>query len=312
MLKVLKRASRKLPLIKSIILERDKLHSELTAIKGNFAFAPPGHYYSPIPSIEEVKRNEELIFGNLPSTIPGIDLDEPNQLLLLKEFVRYYRELPFRPEKVKDLRYFFEHPYYLYSDAIFLYCMMRHLNPKRIIEVGSGYSSCVILDTNELFCNGSIACKFIEPFPDLLFSLIKEQDRRHITVIPRRLQDVELEEFKTLKENDILFIDSTHVGKISSDVNRIFFEILPRLAPGVHIHFHDIFYPFEYPKQWIYEGRAWNEAYMLRTFLQYNSAFRIVFMNTFLEHFHEQFFQNEMPLCLKDPGGSIWIRKERQ
>jgi len=128
-------------------------------------------------------------------------------------------------------------------------------------------------------------------------------------MLPSRLQDVDASEFEALRANDILFIDSTHVSKINSDVNRIFFEILPRLSPGVHIHFHDISYPFEYPKEWVYEGRAWNEAYMLRTFLQYNTAFRIVLMNTFMERYHESFFQERMPLCLKNIGGSIWIRK---
>src|SRR5690606_17050723 len=109
--------------------------------------------------------------------------------------------------------------------------------------------------------------------------------------------------------NDILFIDSTHVSKINSDVNYIFFEILPRLASGVYIHFHDIFFPFEYPKAWVYEGRAWNEAYILRAFLQYNNAFSVVLMNTFMDQFHKSFFREHMPLCLINPGGSIWIRK---
>jgi len=130
-------------------------------------------------------------------------------------------------------------------------------------------------------------------------------------VIPRRLQDVELREFGALGPNDILFVDSTHVGKIDSDVNRIFFEILPSLAAGVHVHFHDVFFPFEYPKEWVQQGRAWNEIYMLRAFLQYNSAFRVVLMNTFLEQFHEEFFRRRMPLCLRNRGGSIWIRKDQ-
>jgi hypothetical protein len=140
-------------------------------------------------------------------------------------------------------------------------------------------------------------------------SLIKENDKNKIRIIPQRLQEISLNEFEKLEANDILLVDSTHVSKINSDVNRIFFEILPSLSLGVHIHFHDIFFPFEYPKEWIYEGRAWNEMYMLRTFLQYNSVFRIVLMNTLMEYFHEPFFREKMPLCLKNPGGSIWICK---
>jgi hypothetical protein len=123
------------------------------------------------------------------------------------------------------------------------------------------------------------------------------------------VQEVGLEKFKALRENDILFIDSSHVSKINSDVNYIFFTILPQLHPGVYIHFHDIFYPFEYPKEWIYEGRAWNEIYLLRAFLQHNAVFKIVFFNTFLEYFHAKRFQEDMPLCLKNPGGSVWLKK---
>ena len=75
------------------------------------------------------------------------------------------------------------------------------------------------------------------------------------------------------------------------------------------MHFHDIFYPFEYPKDWIYSGRAWNEAYLLRAFLQYNSGFRIVLMNSYLHKFFPDFFTEKMPLCNKNTGGSIWLRK---
>lgn len=245
----------------------------------------------------------------MPSKIPGIDLREAEQLALLKAFEPYYDEIPFYHEKTDDLRYFFDNPAYSYSDAVFLYCMIRHLKPKRIIEVGSGYSSCVSLDTNELYFNNEIQNTFIEPYPDLVLSLIKKEDKRRINLISTDLQDVNLTLFSALEANDILFIDSTHVAKVDSDVNYVFFEILPSLPAGVYIHFHDVFYPFEYPKEWVYENRAWNELYMLRAFLEYNKAFRIIAFNTFLEHFYSEYFAERMPLCMKNPGGSIWIQK---
>ena len=312
MLTSIKTIIKKLPILNQLISERDKLHYELIALKKNMNlyFVPPGHFYSPIPSLEEIKRDEAKIFGSFPPNINGLELHEAEQLKLLNEFVAYYKEMPFQPEKNGELRYYFENPAYSYSDAIFLHCMIRFLKPKRIIEVGSGFSSCMMLDTNELFFGSSIATTFIEPYPELLLSLINDKDKSKIKIVSSCLQDVDLDEFETLQANDILFIDSTHVSKINSDVNRIFFDILPRLSSGVHIHFHDIFFPFEYPKEWAYEGRAWNEAYLLRAFLQYNSAFRVVLMNTFMEHFHKSFFQQNMPLCLKNTGGSIWIRKE--
>ena len=277
---------------------------------GGRQFVPPGHFYSPIPALDDIRGNEGSIFGNVSGQIRGINLREAEQLQLLGSLKKYYDELPFRAQKTPDLRYFFEAPNYSYSDAIFLYCMIRHAMPGRIIEVGSGYSSCVMLDTSDLFFNGNIVTTFIDPYPELLLSQINENDRDRIRIIGSRIQDVDLAEFESLEAGDILFIDSTHVSKVYSDVNLLFFEILPRVNEGVFIHFHDIFYPFEYPREWIYEGRAWNEAYLLRAFLQYNSSFRIVLMNTFLERFHRDFFVQAMPLCLKNPGGSIWIRKE--
>jgi len=187
--------------------------------------------------LEEIKKDESKIFGSIPRNIPGLDLHESEQIKLLEDLVQYYEKMPFQPQKVKGLRYYFENDAYSLSDAIFLHCMIRYLRPKRIIEIGSGYSSCVTLDTNELFFDFSIKTTFIDPYPDLIMSLIKENDKDKIRVIPQRLQDISLNEFEALEANDILFIDSTHVSKINSDVNRIFFNILPLLSPGTYIHF---------------------------------------------------------------------------
>jgi len=107
----------------------------------------------------------------------------------------------------------------------------------------------------------------------------------------------------------VLFIDSSHVSKVGSDVNHILFNILPALRPSVRVHFHDVFYPFEYPENWIVNGRSWTEAYLLHAFLQFNDTFEIELFPNYLTRFHQDFFKQRMPLCLKDPGGSIWLRK---
>lgn len=305
----IKNAVKKLPILNEIVSERDRLYLELEVLKRDMRFVPPGHFYSPIPSLEEIQKDESKLFGQVPPDMPGLELHEKDQLALLHDLVTYYKDLPFHAKKREGLRYFFDNPAYSYSDGILSHCMIRFLKPKRIIEAGCGFSSCMTLDTNEIFFGGSISTTFIEPYPELFFSLIEKSDKDKVKTIPSRLQDVDVNEFMALQANDILFIDSTHVSKINSDVNYIFFDILPRLSSGVYIHFHDVFFPFEYPKDWVYEGRAWNEAYLLRAFLQYNSAFRIALMNTYMEHFHECFFREKMPLCLKDKGGSIWIRK---
>ena len=312
------------PQIRRVVLDRDRLREEVVRLREEVAalqkaasaksqttpqYAPPGHFYSPIPSLEDVRKHEGQLFGNPSRTILGIDLNEKAQLALLERFKPFYDEQPFTENKVSGRRYFFENPAYSYSDALFLYCMIRHAQPKRIIEVGSGYSSCVTLDTNELYFHNEIACTFVEPYPNGLLSLLRQDDLDRIELVARPLQEVDIKRFSGLEKNDILFIDSTHVSKIGSDVNRIILEILASLRPGVYIHFHDIFYPFEYPAPWIYEGRAWTEAYLLRAFLEFNTSFEIVFFNTFLEIFYPERFAQEMPLCLKNPGGSIWLRR---
>lgn len=275
-------------------------------------FVPPGHFYSPVPSNEDIAKWQNLQVRQEKEKIleiPGIDLKTHQQMNLLSLLQEFYEDLPFTAQKQLDLRFFYENPAYSYSDSIFLYFMIRHFQPNHIIEVGSGYSSCAMLDINEIYFNGSIKTTFIEPYPDLLFSLIKEQDKPHIDIHCKKLQEIELSLFSNLNENDILFIDSTHILKLNSDVNYIFSSILPCLQKGVLIHFHDIFYPFEYPEAWIRENRAWNEIYTLRSFLQYNNSFEIIIFNTYLEYLYPNFFEANMPLCLKNPGGSIWIRK---
>ena len=272
---------------------------------------PAGHYYSPLPDLEEVRRNEKTIFDRSTPNLSGINLNESGQINFFHECKKFYKELPFPAQKKEEYRYFYENPSFSYADAIMLFFMIRFLKPKKIIEIGSGCSSRLILDTNEFFFKDKISVTCIEPYPDLLLSLIKKEDRHKITLLDKKLQDCDLSLFSSLEKNDILFIDSTHVSKIGSDVNLIFFKILPLLREGVHIHFHDVFFPFEYLKEWVYEGRAWNENYILRAFLEYNEKFTIVFFNSFIAFFHLDLFQKWAPLCLKNTGGSFWMKKGR-
>lgn len=273
-------------------------------------FVPPGHFYSPVVSIDEIRRDEQRVFHKPHASPGGIDMNEAGQLELLAHFESIYPSIDFPVRKSASHRYHYENPAYGHSDAIILACMMRHFKPSRIIEVGSGYSSCAILDTRERHLGAKVEVTFIEPFPELLLSLVRPADRNTFEVLPTRLQDVPIETFRSLQSGDLLFIDSTHVSKTGSDVNYLFFEVLPALNAGVHVHLHDIFYPFEYPKEWVMGGRSWNEIYVLRAFLQFNTAFSISMMNTYLQHFHRERFALRMPLCLKNSGGSIWMLRK--
>ena len=145
---------------------------------------PNGHFYSPVIEIAIVKKRESEICENREiDGIPGIELRTAGQIQLVQQFEKYYKELPFKSEKQEKIRYQFENGSYSYTDGIILYSMIRHIQPKRIIEIGSGYTSMVALDTNELFFDNQIDLTFIEPYPEKLYSLMMEEDKNRNNVM---------------------------------------------------------------------------------------------------------------------------------
>ena len=189
-----------------------------------------------------------------------------------------------------------------------------HLTAEEVfaVFVGSGHSSAVTLDIVRGRLGDAARCLFIDPYPDRLESLLLPGDREVIEILPAPVQAVGLEVYDRLGAGDILFIDSTHVVKTGSDVVHHLARVLPRLRPGVLVHFHDIFHPFEYPEQWaIAENRSWNEIYCLHAFLQGNADYEIVFFNDWFARMHRDFLERRMPLVLANPGGGLWLRKLR-
>lgn len=289
--------------IMQAFLESDEYRGRQKVITNPFiTFAPPGHFYSPLPDINAIVQR-----ANRP--ILGININEGRQIQLLKAFSNFYPRLPF-PDGCKGrTRYWFNgNEWYSYGDAIILFCMINYLRPKQFIEVGSGYSSIVTLDTCEML-GGQTEITLIEPYPNLLLNLLSERDDPSKLLLSKAVQDVDLSIFEKLRENDILFIDSSHNIKFNSDVLFIITEVLPRLKPGVNIHFHDIFWPFEYPLEWLRKGLAWNEAYFLRAFLTNNENYEIQYFNDYMGTKHRDLLGKLMPLCLKNWGCGIWIRK---
>lgn len=297
--------------ILEMIKDRSGLLAEIDTLKEqlkNCSF-PPGHYYSPIVSKAEIDQFAQRVWAGVKvDGVSGINLNSEDQIALVKSFEMFYSEIPFSENHQEGVRYYYENNFYSYTDAIFLYSMIRTYRPKQIIEVGSGFSSAVMLDTNDWFFDKQIKLTFIEPYTDRLRSILNEEDKGKVSIIERGVQDVSLDVFEGLEKGDILFIDSTHVSKTGSDVNYIFFEILPRLSPGVLIHFHDIFYPFEYPRAWVELGFSWNEDYILKAFLMYNNSFKVKLFAHYLHLFFGNIFER-MPLCYKNPGGNIWLER---
>ena len=286
--------------------ERDRLREILDGLT-TVQFVAPGHFYSPFPSKRDIK---EYLARERPllREVPAIGMDDALQLEVLESLTSYYHLVPFQAKAVDTLLYSADNPHYSYTDSIILFCMLNHLRPRRLIEIGSGFSTCAILDTNRISLDSKIKITSIEPHAELLRTLISRSSDPP-TIIETKLQDVDVRMFDQLESGDVFFVDSTHVSKLGSDVNYIFFEVLPRLKPGVIIHLHDIYAGFEYPEPWVIEGRAWNEAYLLRAFLEYNERFRILLFISYLQNAYEAWFQQNMPKTLLDKGGSFWMEK---
>lgn len=281
-------------------------------------FAPPGNYDSPLPSWRELEKQATAAGLTIPGPGSGLDLNEEGQLELLGRFTAYYGQLPFPRQPGPGCRYHYENGSFVYFDAVILYSFLRHFQPRRIIEAGSGYSSALMLDCSERFFASAPELTFIEPYPLTLNKILRKGDRRHCRLIELPLQQVAPETFDRLEANDILFVDSSHVLKFGSDVAFVLFEVLPRLRAGVLVHFHDIFANFDYPLPWLRQGRAWNEGYALRAFLAYNRDFRILMFNDFLAERHWPLLEKKLPLATVQPAGSpfknagvsLWLQKQ--
>jgi predicted O-methyltransferase YrrM len=270
-----------------------------------------GHYYSPVndpafiaPYLAKVDPNQQRL--------PGIRIDDEAMIKLWRSFDRFLKPRPFPIEETEGHRYWLANRAYAFNDGTTLHCMLRHFQPKRVIEVGSGYSSACTLETAERFLSEDIQLTFIDPRPKLLNQLFSvEPPKRKVEILPSIVQDIPLTTFDALEKDDILFIDSTHVMKTASDVNYEFLEILPRLKSGVVVHIHDIFWPFEYPDRWtLEENRSWNEIYALRAFLAFNYAFEIIYFSDYFWRFHrEELVRNAPWLNRKSGGGNIWLRR---
>src|SRR5579859_4385759 len=207
----------------------------------------PGHFYSPVVNLDELERREDQIWKP-DEKLKGINLNEEGQKAFIPSLIEASKLIPF-PENPGQagFRYYFDNKTYAHADGLVLFATLMKYRPKRVIEVGSGFSSSLMLDTNDKFLNNSIHFTFIEPNPGMTLNrLLRKEDYTNTDVKENLVQEVAPAIFETLNENDILLIDNSHVSKTGSDVNYLMTQILPVLNKGVIIHIHDIFFPFEY------------------------------------------------------------------
>ncbi len=301
-------------IIQTLIAERDALKGHCLRMQGllDNAGYPPGHFYSPVVDVNDA-HVIQAVRGRLASQPPkDVGIDADRMKALLKRLAVLHETFPFSRHHDDSYRYYYDNPFFGCHDGSVLFSMLLEFRPQRIVEIGCGFSSALMLDTIDHVFDGSVDLTLIDPQLDVVASLFEPHGALRARRLPQRVQEVPLELFDDLAANDFLFIDSSHVCKTASDVNYYLFDILPRLKPGVLIHIHDILYCFEYLEDWVLrEKRSWNEAYALRAFLQYNNSFEVLYWNNYVFHQLGSELGKLMPLCMENEGGSLWLRRTR-
>lgn len=268
---------------------------------GYECYVPLNHYESPYISANSV---EYEFFSQLRQEKPlDVEINCAKQVALLKKLSQFYYDF-YRDLNESYMRYSPNNGWFDEGDATLLYCMIRKYMPKHIIEIGSGYSTAIMLDVKEKYLDNNTEIICIEPYPDRLLQNLKNESE--VKIYKEYVQKIDLSIFDNLEAGDILFIDSSHVAKLGGDILMEYFEILPRLKKGVLIHIHDIFYPFIYPDKWIKQGRCYNEAFVLRALLMNSTKYEIMFWNDMM---YKLYYEKCKKIC-KNPGGSsIWLQK---
>jgi hypothetical protein len=265
----------------------------------------PVHFYQPIPDTQSLPDT----LWERPGELVGIDMNDAMQLDLLRNhfprFRKQYQHFPTKPTGEQN-RFYLGNHLFDGTDALVAYCMVRHFQPRLIIEVGSGFSSLVLGAAAAE--NDSASIISIEPFPR---EFLRKGFPGLRSLIEKKVQDIDLTFFSQLESGDILFIDSSHTVKIGGDVNYLFLEVMPRLKPGVIVHVHDIFLPFDYRRDWVLdEFRFWTEQYLLQAFMMFNSEFEVLMANSYLNHYHQEDLKAAFPNLPSWEGGSFWIRRK--
>jgi len=296
-------------ILPSRLIMQNIRHFEIWERKGYHV--TPAHFYFPIPDLREI--DEKVL--NRRSQLKGINLNEKRQLELLDIFKNNYGgEYARLPGSKTDIPY----EYYLRNGAFesvdgeILYCMIRHFKPRRILEIGSGNSTYLIaqaLEENKKDNGKQAILEVIDPYPN---ETLKGGFPGLTKLIETKVQNISVSMFGELQQNDILFIDSTHVLKIGSDVQYEYLQIVPRLERGVIVHFHDIFLPAEYPSDWIKVKRwFWNEQYILQAFLQFNDSYEVLWAG----HYMHLNYSDKLKAAFSsyNPSstlpGSFWIHR---
>ncbi len=264
-------------------------------------------YYSPIPDVDAIPER----VWSTPAAMPALRFDLDEQLdFVLTKLAPYLREFSPPADGPGNAEGFhLENPFYGSLDAEILYAMVRSLAPRRVVEIGAGYSTLVIVAAARRNAQGGapIRHEVYDPYP----SAVLERVRDRIELSTTSAADLPAATLLSLAAGDILVIDTTHTLKPGGEVVRLLLELLPQLAPGVVVHVHDFFRPFEYPRILLeHYGVFWQEHYLLQAFLAHNEVWDVLCANHALARLRAHAIQALVPsLTPQAQPSSLWIRR---
>lgn len=271
-------------------------------------------FYSALNDVPFLSENWDL-WHDRPSP-PGIDWNLDAQLAEVRRIAPYIAELadvPFDPPSGQP-GYHWANDFWRGGDAMVHYALVRAIKPRRVVEIGAGWSSLLLaqaLGRNEAEGQEPATVDQVEPYPRReVLNALPAHWRLHDVM----LQRADLDLFEALGDGDICFYDGSHVARAGSDVVWFFFEVLPRLRRGVLVHLHDICWPDDYPDEWILErGQTWNEQYLLQAFLMYNDSFEPLICNGMLYHHCKDEIDSIYSVTpeTQHSGSSVWLRRIR-
>lgn len=275
----------------------------------------PVHFYQTIPDTRELDDS----LWQEKSDLVGVDMNDDSQIHLMNRlgpFIEEFSRFPDEPTS-EPYQYYKRNTSFAGFDGAFLYGMIRLFQPRRVVEIGSGFStrlSAAALLRNADLCGHQGELIAIDPYAG---KEVRNGFHGLSMLINQKVQEVHLSEFAKLGPNDILFMDSSHVLSIGSDVQYEYLEIIPRLREGVLVHIHDICFPNELPREYAMKHRwFWNEQYLLQAFLAYNGAFEVMWSSSYMSTFHltelEVVFGDilrQNPERMPGIGGSFWMRR---
>lgn len=272
---------------------RHLLSSLFHLVQDSFGISvTPLHFYFPVPGLRSFARKD----WKACHPCPAIDLALPEQCRrLAAAIVPYAVEWGFpEVDAGGEPHYHFNNGYFERVDAEVAWSFVRHHRPARLIEIGAGNSTLLLsaaLDRNRAEGN---PCEMISIEPHPPAYLPGKPERTHLIREP--VQRVPLALFRTLGPEDILFIDSSHVVSMDSDVLFEILRILPEIAPGVLIHFHDVFLPLDYPEKFVMKNLCfWGEQYLLEAFLSFNSSFEVLWSASAMQQFYPDLLRQAFP-----------------